>query len=211
VTATSDQGRVLVDRTGKAGQVATLTLDRPGALNSLTPEMVRQLRRATAEADRDPTVAVIVLGGGDSASFCAGADLRSTDDDTLLEPLPDSAYLCAKPVVAALRGWTVGVGLKLACAADLVLATEDTVMWAPETRVGILGTGDLGHRLVRQLPYRVAMELSLAGTQLPAHRAHELGLINEVVPHDLLEHRALAVAELIAGFHSVVDFAAWRD
>lgn len=75
--------------------------------------------------------------------------------------------------------------MKLACTADLVLATEDTVMGAPETLVGILGTGDLGHRLVRQLPYRIAMEPSLAGTQPPAHRAHELGVINEVVPHDL--------------------------
>ena len=86
-----------------------------------------------------------------------------------------------------------------------MVAADDAVFWAPETRVGILGAADLAHRLVRQLPYRIAMELLLVGTQLSAQRAHQLGLVSELVPVRLLEHRATELAEKVAIVNSTVD------
>jgi crotonobetainyl-CoA hydratase len=159
--------------------------------------MVVQLRRAFAALDADPAVAGVVLSGGASASFCAGADLASSLVDGDLEPLPEgkARYLTSKPLVAAVRGWAVGVGMKLACSADLVVAAEDARFWAPETRVGILGAADIAHRLVRQLPYRVAMAVLLAGEVLPARRGLELGLVNALAGPACVEAEAVRLLQ----------------
>jgi enoyl-CoA hydratase/carnithine racemase len=202
VSATSDQGRIDVEL---VGSVVRVSLQRPASLNALTPTMVGQLRLAFASIDGDPAVTGAVLCGGASTSFCAGADLGSSLVDDDLEPLADSPYLTAKPLVAAVRGWAVGVGLKLVCTADLVVASDDATFWSPETRVGILGTGDIGHRLVRQLPHRVAMAMLLAGERLRATRAFDLGFVNALAPSAAVDALALELAgtaTVIAGLNA---------
>jgi crotonobetainyl-CoA hydratase len=189
--AASDPGRVDVEL---VGSVARVSLQRPASLNALTPAMVGQLRRAFASIDRNPAITGAVLCGGSSTSFCAGADLGSSLVDDDLEPLADGPYLTVKPLVAAVRGWAVGVGMKLVCTADLVVASDDATLWSPETRVGILGMGDIGHRLVRQLPYRVAMAMLLAGERLRAARAFDLGFVNALASSAAVDALALELA-----------------
>jgi crotonobetainyl-CoA hydratase len=180
------------------GPVARVSLQRPAALNALTPVMVGQLRHAFAAIDENPRLTGTVLCSGTSTSFCAGADLDSSLADDDLEPLPDGPYLTAKPLVAAVRGWAVGAGVKLAAAADLVVAADDATFWTPETQVGILGTGDIGHRLVRQLPYRVAMAMLLAGERLRAARAFELGFVSTLASSAEVDAVALGLARTLA-------------
>lgn len=172
------------------GKVALLTLDDPPA-NTYTHEMMRQIDEAVIKARFDKGVEVIVMTGAGDKFFCAGANIGM-----LSEADPDWKYcFCLhanetlnrleqtpKLVIAALNGHTVGGGLEIAMAADLRIARKDSgKVGLPEVALGVLpGTGGT-QRLVRLVGKPNAIQLMAEGTTFGFDKAHELGLVNDIL------------------------------
>ncbi|WP_209438924.1 enoyl-CoA hydratase/isomerase family protein [Streptomyces durhamensis] len=191
-------------------QVAYLTLNRPEALNALTPGLRDRLTGLLAEASADPGVRAVVLTGT-GRGFCAGADLRSAggDGDRLpgdvarvlrlgAQRLIGAVLDCEKPVIAAVNGTAAGLGAHLAFACDLVLAAESARFIEVFVRRGLVPDGGGAYLLPRLLGPQRAKELMFLGDALPAPDAERLGLVNRVVPDADLEKTAGAWAARLA-------------
>jgi enoyl-CoA hydratase/carnithine racemase len=190
------------------GHVATITYNRPDALNAINSEMRRDLNAAFARFrdDEDAWVA-IVTGAG--RAFCAGGDLRDGAGavgefaGTFWEKPTmnsfESGWEVFKPVIAAVNGYCLGYGLTLATWCDFVLASDRAEFGLPEVNLGVPAVV-ASIRLPQRLNWADAMELLLTGERIDAERAHAMGLVWKVVPHESLldEARALA-ARLLEG------------
>lgn len=181
--------------------VAQLTIDRPHKLNALTLDMYDELSVAFDRARDDDQVGVVVITGAGDRSFCVGADLH--------ESIPALAEGCFdisrwdgahqkhttlyKPVIAAVNGLCLGGGLELMLSTDLRICSEQARFALPEAGVGVVPAGGTLTRLVRQVPYALAMELMLLGDQVGAAEAFRMGLVNRVVPH----------GQVLAGAHEM--------
>jgi enoyl-CoA hydratase len=196
------------------GPVATVTLNRPEALNTIVPPMPDEIEGAVAQATRDERVKVIVLRGAGRA-FCAGydfgggfkhwGDAMSTDGawdpgkDFAMATAPQlaptqklmSIWRTSKPVIAQVHGWCVGGGSDFALCADLVVASEDAVIGTPYSRMW--GTYLSGMWIYR-LGLARAKYHALTGRPLSGRQAADVELINEAVPFDLLEETVAALA-----------------
>src|SRR6476659_1464619 len=189
------------------GHIATITYNRPDALNAINGEMRTDLNAAFSRFrdDEDAWVA-IVTGAG--RAFCVGADMRngagSTGDfaGTFWEKPTinsfESGWEIFKPVIAAVNGYCLGYGLTLVTWCDFVIASERARFGFPEVTIGV-PTIVGAIRLPQRINWQYAMELLLTGERIDAARAKEIGLAGWVVPHDALmdEARALA-ARLVA-------------
>jgi enoyl-CoA hydratase len=188
------------------GDTASVTFDRPEALNAFTPAMMRAGARAIHDADgRDEIRAIVVTGAGDA--FCAGADLaetipRWTEDPTHVEPDEADLHLrrdvVTTPIVAAVNGDCLAGGMEFLQATDVRIAAESARFGLPEPRWGVSPVSGSHVRLPRQLPYARAMEYLLTGGIFPAEHALEAGLVNDVVPDGESLARAEAVVDEIA-------------
>jgi enoyl-CoA hydratase/3-hydroxyacyl-CoA dehydrogenase len=179
--------------------VATLTINRPDAMNALNESVVAQLHDAFRQVSADPEVEGIVIAGAGKA-FVAGADIRffvknidKGDLDRIVEftraghALLNDIGDCPKPVVARLDGLALGGGLELALACDTIVATPKAVMAFPETGIGIYpGLGGT-QRSRGRLGVGLAKWMVFTGTMLSAEDAHAVGLVDRVVPHHELE------------------------
>jgi enoyl-CoA hydratase/carnithine racemase len=181
----------------KDGTVARVTLDNPKALNAISPTMDDELLAAWREIDADPDIWVAVLDASHGKAFCAGADVSGgTDRDRRmalgggLTGVGGPRYVLRKPLVAAVHGYVIGGGFELAMCADVIVAADDAQFFIPEVKAGIIGESGILHRAVRRLPHHVAMGMILTGERLPAAKAEQYGLVNEVVP--VAELRAAA-------------------
>lgn len=184
------------------GHVATITYNRPEALNAINAEMRRDLNDAFSRFrdDEDAWVA-IVTGAG--RAFCAGGDLRhgagSTGEfaGTFWEKPTlnsfESGWEIFKPVIAAVNGYCLGYGLTLASWCDFVLASDRAEFGLPEVRLGVPAIV-ASIRLPQRINWADAMELLLTGERIDAERAHAMGLVWRVVPHDTLLEEANALA-----------------
>ncbi len=186
--------------------IAHIRFDRPEKLNALTLAMYDALGEAFARAHADPDVAVILLGGNGDRAFCVGADLG--------ESIPalaegrfdisewDGAHIKQagfhKPVVAGINGLCLGGGFEIMLAADIRVAADTAVFALPEASLGFVPAGGTLVRLVRQIPFALAMELMLTAERFSAARLAEMGLLNRVVAPEELESTALAYARAIA-------------
>ncbi len=194
------------------GSVALLELQRPDCFNAIDIELRRGLLDALVALGRDPEVTAVVITGAGRA-FCAGADLKggSKGQDPSLrsaarvlvhdfQPLVEAIGKLDKPVIAALNGAAVGVGMSLALACDLVLMAEGAYMATSALQVGLVPDSGLAWFLCRQLGYQRAFDLLTDGARLDAARCVELGLANAVVPaaelHAHSLQRAAAFADL---------------
>ncbi len=183
------------------GHVATITLNRPEAMNALNPQLRWELSQRFDEVERNEEIWLAVITGAGDRAFCAGADLkhralaREADepqrsswqrlaDET--HPLP-MRWRFAKPLIARVNGFALGGGLELALACDLIIAAETAELGLPEPRRGLIAGAVGVHRLPRQLPLKVAMGYLLTGRHMSAARAYELGLVNEVVAMEELD------------------------
>jgi enoyl-CoA hydratase len=197
------------------GPVATVTLNRPEALNAIVPPMPDEVEDAIARATRDQAIKVIVLRGAGRA-FCAGYDFSGGfhhwDDglttDGAWDPGKDfaaatapqlaptqklmSIWRCSKPVIAQVHGWCVGGGSDFALCADLVIASEDAVIGTPYSR---LWGAYLSGMWIYRLGLARAKYHALTGRPLTGREAADVELINEAVPFERLEGR---VGELAA-------------
>ncbi|WP_329337932.1 enoyl-CoA hydratase-related protein [Streptomyces sp. NBC_00663] len=192
------------------GQVLYLTLNRPEALNALTPGQRDLLIRLLADASADPgTRAVVVTGTG--RGFCAGADLRggaaagervAGDVARMLrlgaQRLIAAVLDCEKPVIAAVNGTAAGLGAHLALACDLVLAAESAKFIEVFVRRGLVPDGGGAYLLPRLVGPQRAKELMFFGDALTAADAERLGLVNRVVPDGELAKTAAEWAGRLA-------------
>jgi 2-(1,2-epoxy-1,2-dihydrophenyl)acetyl-CoA isomerase len=193
-----------------ADSVATVTFNRPDALNATNDQFYREMQGLIREIASDDEVgAVIITGAG--RGFCAGADVKSMNPDMalldrrkrhrwiladILRPLVD----LEKPVIAAVNGAAVGAGFNIALAADIIVASEKAVFSQIFTRLGLVP--DLGglHLLTRVVGLNKAKELCFTAKKISATEAFALGIVNHVVPAEelLAEARKLAM-EIAAG------------
>jgi enoyl-CoA hydratase len=185
MTTTSCTVRYTVD-----AAVAVLTLDRPEVHNALTVKMLRELAEASRAAQRDNTVRAIVLTGAGERTFCAGGDLAelipqlTAGELEVLTPDPTKRLFSDvdKPVIAAVNGLCLAGGLELLLGTDLRIAAESAIFGLPEVRWGIIPGAGSHIRLPQQVPWAFAMQLLLTGDHVSAQRAHQVGLINQVLP-----------------------------
>jgi 2-(1,2-epoxy-1,2-dihydrophenyl)acetyl-CoA isomerase len=195
-----DEQLVRVDRRGDR---AVVTLDDPDRLNALSAPLVIQTKQVLTELSADPGIRTIVLTGGGRA-FSAGGDLRmmSLAEQRLADPEGSTDVwrwiryefggvlrLIARSdtaFIAAVNGPAAGVGLAWALTCDVIVASDRAVLVPAFGRVGLLPEVGTSWALTRRLGYQGAFAFFARGRQLSAQHASELGLVQEVVPHDEL-------------------------
>ncbi len=159
--------------------------------------MDEQLGAIWKEINENSSVWCVVLSAEGDKAFCIGADLTGRQAGRTglalgggITGIGGPLLKLNKPLIAAVQGFCVGGGFELAMCADIIVATESAQFGLPETRHGIIGECGVVHRAVRQLPHRIAMAMILTGERLPANKAAQYGLVNEVVPLNGLESAA---------------------
>jgi enoyl-CoA hydratase/carnithine racemase len=202
-----------------AGRVATVTLDRPEALNAISTELATDLAAAVEPLATDPGVRAVVLTGAGQRAFCVGADLKQRaglDDHGWFVQREAfrrgfaAVRRCPLPTVAAVFGFALGGGTELALACDLVVASEDATFGLPEVRLGLVPAGGGTQLLVRRVGRSVAKDLVLTGRRVPAVEAARLGLVDRVVPAGQAPAAATALAaEMAANAPTAVRMAKW--
>ncbi len=184
--------------------VAVLTLDRPDRLNAYTAEMGTQLSRAYRDCDDDDDVRAIVITGAGRA-FCAGADFSGSaspfdapDDEFSASPIDPAAFELRKPVIAAVNGHAVGIGLTIALQADMRIVADDAKYAVAQVRRGVI-PDCMSHWTLAQLTnLGVAAEVLLTGRTFTGAEAVSWGIANRALPAaEVLDH-ALAIARDIA-------------
>ncbi|MHC9292163.1 enoyl-CoA hydratase [Mycobacterium sp. LTG2003] len=198
----SDFETILVTRTGR---VATITLNRPKALNALNSQVMTEVTTAAAELDKDPDVGAIIVTGNEKA-FAAGADIKEMAELSFADVYSaDFFELWSKfaatrtPTIAAVAGYALGGGCELAMMCDILIAADTAKFGQPEIKLGVLPGMGGSQRLTRAIGKAKAMDLILTGRTIDATEAERAGLVSRLVPADSLIDEALAVAETIAG------------
>jgi enoyl-CoA hydratase/carnithine racemase len=185
------------------GHVATVTLNRPDKLNAWTRKMEAEVREAMQNAAADEQVRVIVLTGA-GRGFCAGADMSLLQDvvERRVHPLPEAAGSAAprnggradfhrqysyfpaipKPVIAAINGPAVGLGLILAMFCDIRFSAEDAKFGTAFARRGLIAEYGLAWLLPRIVGHANAMDILLSARVFGAQEALRMGLVNQVFP-----------------------------
>lgn len=201
---------LLVERNGT---VATLTLNRPDALNTLDFALMDALVDAAAEVAADDALRVVVIRGA-GRHFMAGGDLRTFAGELAKPPLQRNAefremigrlhsaienfHRMPHPVVGQVHGAVAGFGLSLMNACDLVVAAEDTYFASAYGKIALTPDGGGSWSLPRIVGMRQAMEILLLGERFDARRALELGLVNRVVPAAELQSAVDAMVHSLA-------------
>lgn len=193
-----------------ADGIASVKLDRPAQLNAVDDRMGEELSRAVASIAADPAVRVVVLSGADSV-FSVGGDIslftgcEPADLPARLQALTDMYHPAIErltamdaPVVAAVHGAAVGVGLGLVCAADVVVAADDAMFATAYTSIGLTADAGVSWFLPRLVGLRRAQEMFLTGRRLTAREAHEWGLVTTVVDSGAVDQEARRIAEGLA-------------
>lgn len=177
----------------KSEGIATITLNRPEALNAFSKEVVEEILRALEDVKSDENVRVVVLTGAGEKAFSAGADIKAMVGMTALKARELSLMgesLCLalenleKPVVAAINGYALGGGLEVAMACDLRIASENARMGQTEVNIGLIPGWGGTQRLTRLVGMTKAKELVFTGKMFDARTAEQLGIVNIVASAD---------------------------
>jgi enoyl-CoA hydratase len=186
-------------------RVATITLNRPKALNALNSQMMNEVTTAAAELDNDPGVGAIIVTGNEKA-FAAGADIKEMAELEFADVFgsdffaPWGKFAATRtPTIAAVAGYALGGGCELAMMCDLLIAADTAKFGQPEIKLGVLPGMGGSQRLTRAIGKAKAMDLILTGRTIDAEEADRSGLVSRVVPADELIREAKAVAATIAG------------
>ena len=182
--------------TERHDKIFVIRLNRPEAMNSIDPEMYRQLGEAWSEFEHDDGLHVAIVTGAGEKAFCAGRDLVKSVNDTDGDwsrarsenrLTPDGIW---KPVIAAINGHCLAAGLALALGCDVRIAAANATFGTMAAKRGIVAGGGQTQRLARYIPFGKAMEMLLFAERIDAEEAHRIHLVNTVVP----EGEALATA-----------------
>ncbi len=182
--------------------VAWLTIERPERRNALSADVRAGLWDGTRRFNADDSARVLVLTGSGDRAFCAGGDLGEMAETSLTVPPPDFLPQFGrnidvpKPTIAAVNGAAYADGFLLTQCCDLCVAADTASFAVTEVKVG--RGSPWAAPLSWLVPPRVALQIVLTGDPVPARRAFEIGLVNEVVPAAELRATAQAVAERIA-------------
>jgi enoyl-CoA hydratase/carnithine racemase len=189
----------------RAGSKGILTFVREERLNALDSRTFNEIIAAIDELDADESVQVIIITGR-GRGFVAGADINEYVDRTLLDyvnfqrlgrRMYDRIESLRKPVIAAVNGFALGGGFELVLVADIVVAAESAQMGLPEVKLGLLPGGGGTQRITRLVGRNKAKELLMTGDFLSAQQAHDLGIVNHVVPDADLMAFTLELADRI--------------
>ncbi len=188
----------------QADGVGVLQLNRPEALNALSPDLMAELVDALEAFEQDPAIGCLVITGNERA-FAAGADIKRMAEASAMDMLIqdqlarwDRIRKLKKPVIAAVNGFCLGGGCELAMMCDMIIAGETARFGQPEIGIGVIPGAGGTQRLTRAVGKAKAMELILTGRQFSAQEALEMGLINKVVMPELCLEEAQALAKTIA-------------
>lgn len=193
-------GTVLYER---EGHLATITYNRPEAMNAVNAELRSDLNAAWEQLRVDDEAWVAIITGKGRA-FCAGADLKGGpgaavgNNEHSFWEVPSLTSLESgkeiwKPIIAAVNGYALGFGLTMVSACDFVIASEDAEFGFPEVQLGV-PTVQGAVRMPQMIGWQGAMELLLLGDRISAERAKEIGLVMKVVPGAELMDEARALA-----------------
>jgi methylglutaconyl-CoA hydratase len=183
--------------------IATLTLNRPAALNAISRALAADLLAALGDLATRPDLRVVVLRGAGGRAFCTGADLKERaalsaaekgSHTGLISAAADVLAALPVPTIAAIRGYALAGGLELALACDIRLAAADAVFGLTEVRIGIFPGAGGPVRLPRVVGPGKARELIFSGRRIDATEALACGLVERVVPPTELDASAADLA-----------------
>ncbi|MBS1612900.1 MAG: enoyl-CoA hydratase/isomerase family protein [Bacteroidetes bacterium] len=187
-----------------AKHIALIELNRPKELNALSRQVMLEIRDTLKALDEDDNVRVIILTGGEKV-FAAGADIKQMADATAIDMLNidqfstwDQIKKTRKPIIAAVSGFALGGGCELAMTCDMIIATETAKFGQPEIKIGTMPGAGGTQRLTRAIGKVRAMEMVLTGKFISAEEALQYGLVNRIVPAELMMHETLGLAKQIA-------------
>ena len=194
---------ILVETRGKVGLI---TLNRPKALNALSPALMQELAAALDAYEADENIGCIVLTGSDKA-FAAGADIKAMQEKNYMDVFKadfitaewERVLRCRKPVIAAVAGYALGGGCELAMMCDFIIAADNAKFGQPEINLGVIPGAGGTQRLPRFVGKSKAMEMVLLGQArlMDAAEAERSGLVSRVVPLAELMSDAMRTADKI--------------
>lgn len=187
----------------KQNHVTNVLLNRPDAMNAITPQMHHELQAAFDEFAADSDQFVAVIRGAGERAFCAGSDLKTIAAGGFKE-YPKSGYAglierfdLNKPLIAAVDGFALGGGFEVALACDMIIATSRSSFGLPEPLVGAVALGGGVHRLARQIGLKQAMGMVLTADRVAAEEGFRMGFVNQVVEPGNLDSTVAEVCERI--------------
>jgi enoyl-CoA hydratase/carnithine racemase len=205
----------------KRGHTVCLTLNRPEVMNSISIEMMRELKRFYAEFEADDDLWTLIITGAGQKALCTGADVNVIEGtyrdgqptgidmwgEAMLSSyrqwdIPQEAtppYMnMTKPIICAVNGVACGAGLDLLSTADIAIAAEHATFFDPHVSIGVVSAREMV-RMARVLPLNVAMRMAIMGKheRINAQRAYELGMITEITPKEKLMDRAWEIADIV--------------
>lgn len=190
--------------------VATITLNRPKTLNAFNAQMVKEVTQALKQAARDPEVRCVVLTGAgrgfssgqdlvEAASLFGQPDSRAGDRlQATYHPLIQHMIGMDKPVIGVINGIAAGIGMSIALATDIRLASDQAIFTLGFSRIGLVPDGGANWLLTRLVGYARAYEIAITAENIPAQQAQQEGLVNHVYPHAALAENANAYARKLA-------------
>jgi len=206
-----------------AGGIATVTLNRPEAMNALNRALRRRLYEVMVEVDAREDVRAVILTGAGERAFTAGLDLKELGSDqgalgsaNATDPADNpvrAIEVCAKPVIGAVNGVAITGGFEVALACDVLIASSTARFADTHARVGIVPGWGLSQKLPRMIGISRAKELAFTGNFLDAATAQDWGLVNHVTtPADLLPFARRLAADMaqidpafLAGYKRLID------
>jgi enoyl-CoA hydratase/carnithine racemase len=172
------------------GAISIIRINRPERLNAINQDVAIELQRAFKAFDADDGQRVAVLSSVGERAFSSGADVANLPE--LWRAIPTVGFDTEKPIIAATTGWVIGGAIVMVMMCDLMVSTEDTTFYYPEAKLGTTAGGISS--LVTRMPHKLAMEIMLLGSKVPAQRAYDVGFVNRVVPNGRHETVALEMA-----------------
>jgi enoyl-CoA hydratase len=198
-----------------ADGVATITLNRPEALNAFNQQMMNELTACldTVEA-RDDVGAIIITGS--AKAFAAGADIKEMATKTFADVYGqdfitanwERVTRCRKPTIAAVAGFALGGGCELAMMCDMIIAADTAKFGQPEIKLGVIPGAGGTQRFARAAGKAKAMDMILTGRMMDVVEAERCGIVARIVPADNLPEEAHQVAKTIAGYGKLAVMAA---
>jgi enoyl-CoA hydratase len=188
--------------------IATITFNRPKALNAMNSETMGELLHVVATCKSDDRIKGVILTGSGEKAFVAGADISEMQN---LRPKEALAFMelghetlrlietLSKPSIAAVNGFALGGGVEISMACDIRFASETARFGQPEILIGLIPGWGGTQRLPRLVGVGRAKELIMSGEQIDAKRAYEIGLVNRIFPQDQLLIETTKFARKLAG------------
>ncbi len=183
--------------------VALITLNRPERHNSINRSLLVELFKRIEEVASDETIRVAIITGT-GKSFCSGLDLDAIKTENLFNPrkdnldLPDIISACQKPIIGAINGNAITGGFEIALNCDFLIASERAAFADTHAKVGIHPGWGMTQLLQESIGQRRAKQMSFSCQFIGAEKACQWGLVNEVVPHQMLLPRAMQIARDIS-------------